>query len=114
MLVIDYLLIIALVVIIVYLYFTSTTKKFENRIQKLENQIKFKSNETILIVDDEIFNHDLFSMILSDVCEFRMAKDGETAIEMCQNEYYPVIFMDLNLGSGINGIDTANKIKENV
>ena len=42
------------------------------------------------------------------------ASNGEIAIELISKKIYPIILMDINLGSGMNGIDTLKIIKQDI
>ena len=70
----------------------------------------------VLIVDD----HPVFRQGIRDVIEtdpdidvVGQAADGEVAIEMAYDLMPDVILMDINLGKGLDGIDTAEVIMNN-
>ena len=62
----------------------------------------------VLIVDDDVF-----------ICRFLtrlgvkndVAENGESALELLKNNFYDCVFLDLNLGAGINGFDVLKVIK---
>lgn len=85
-----------------FLKYTRMKKKLE----KIEKEVP-----TVLIVDDEPDNIDILEKILDDICKFDVVNTGEDAVEVCKTKTYPVILMDINLGAGISGIETANIIK---
>ena len=67
----------------------------------------------ILIVDDE----DTILMVLEEAFSkagycVRLATDAEDAIAILNNEYIPVIFIDLGLGK-ISGLELCEQIRKN-
>jgi len=66
----------------------------------------------ILIVEDNEYNMELTEVYLSPYYETHKAYDGETAIAMVQDHHYDAILMDINLGSGINGLEALQRIRE--
>lgn len=66
----------------------------------------------ILIVEDNpIVAEDLKIHVMK--CRFKnvtIAYSGEDAIEHMESELVDIVFMDINLGRGINGIDCVKKI----
>ncbi len=77
------------------------------------NLIKQKLSE-ILYVEDNEMNYILMKRFLKDRYIVVNASNGEIAIELISKKIYPIILMDINLGSGMNGIDTLKIIKQDV
>lgn len=67
----------------------------------------------ILLVEDDILNKELITIYLRNICTIDHAPDGLKAIELSKHQAYSLILMDINLGPGINGIETAKRIKTN-
>ncbi|TRZ66330.1 response regulator [bacterium] len=65
----------------------------------------------LLIVDDNTSLRTVISMYLKDICYTDYALNGNSAVELAMNNTYDLILMDINLGSGMNGIETTNCIK---
>ena len=65
-----------------------------------------------LIVEDNFVNEAVMAEFLKPLCLTDHAPDGETAIQMARQKKYDVILMDINLGSGPDGIQTARVIRE--
>jgi len=66
----------------------------------------------VLLVEDNLVNKELTEFFLRKVCRVDYAPDGVTAIEMVKTKKYHAILMDINLGYGINGIETTKEIKK--
>lgn len=75
-----------------------------------ENQGKLKKN--ILIVEDEYIIALTMRRNLERIgyCLAGHAKTGEMAIQMAKDYSPDLIIMDINLGGGIDGIETAEQI----
>lgn len=72
---------------------------------------KHKLSE-ILYVEDNEMNYILMKRFLKGHLIVENASTGENALELIAKKVYPVILMDINLGSGINGIETLEIIKK--
>jgi CheY-like chemotaxis protein len=66
---------------------------------------------SILIVEDNHLNSDLILIYLRKQCRCDVARDGESAVKMARNKHYDTILMDINLGSGIDGMETTRQIR---
>ena len=82
---------------------------------------KFNKNLTgnLLIVDDNESNLLLFRLMLDHFnCEYKYnleihtVKDGKDAIDICKDNVYDIIFMDINM-PGIDGCTASRIIKHN-
>jgi two-component system response regulator AtoC len=70
------------------------------------------SQETILVVDDELFVRELlFEFLSRENYEVILADCGEKAVELIKSQPVEVALIDLKM-PGIDGIETLNKIKE--
>lgn len=67
---------------------------------------------TILIVDDTEENLDILVEALSDDYGISVAMDGETALEILEEEMPDIILLDIIM-PGMDGYDVCKKIKEN-
>jgi len=66
----------------------------------------------VLFVEDNLSNQFVFEKFLTGIANVEFAADGETAMKLIENKSYKLIFMDINLGSGIDGIETARLIRK--
>ncbi len=69
-------------------------------------------SKQILLVEDNIINREVTELYIKDYYKIDHAENGELAIEMSKQNNYDVILMDINLGGGINGIETAREIRK--
>ena len=67
--------------------------------------------QTLLIEDEEI-SRTITRMFLKGICTVDFAENGEIGYEMAKQKQYEIIFMDIGLGRGMNGMQTAQKIKQ--
>ncbi len=70
------------------------------------------SKPHLLLVEDNYGNRVLYQKILQEDFDVVMAIDGISAIAMTEVNNYDIILMDINLGPGIDGIETFNRIKK--
>ena len=66
---------------------------------------------TILLVEDNAVNKELTILFLRNTCLVDYAPDATTALEMIKTKKYQAILMDINLGSGMNGIEATREIR---
>ncbi|MBN1632709.1 MAG: PAS domain-containing protein [Ignavibacteria bacterium] len=90
--------------------------EFGLAVEKVENEpseIKEKKLlPDILIVEDNLINKIITTTFLRGVCNIDHAPDGKTALKLIDKNPYDLILMDINLGTGINGIETTKLIRE--
>ena len=68
----------------------------------------------VLIVEDEgIVALDLEQKLKLMDCTVCIARSGESALKIIENDEFDLILMDVYLNEGLNGIETAIKIREN-
>ncbi|MBK7632335.1 MAG: response regulator [Ignavibacteriales bacterium] len=87
------------------------TIEVENKYLKSEpevNEIKKK----ILVVEDDSTTRDIVKLFIKKIYDVAFAVDGEKALKAISDSKYDLIIMDINLGSGINGIQVAEKIRK--
>ena len=66
----------------------------------------------LLLVEDDLVSQDVTRLFLKGICKMDIAKNGNDAVEKVSNNKYDVILMDINLGSGMNGIESLKKIRQ--
>lgn len=93
----------------------NSEKKQEIVVEKKDTREKDlieKKDIKVLCVDDDSFTREYLEYILKDYYQIAFADNGFTAIEMTKSDKYSAILMDINLGKGIDGIETSRKIKK--
>lgn len=65
-----------------------------------------------LLVEDNKTNKVLIKRFLLNRFNVDDVSSGRAALEIIQNKKYSLIMMDINLGLGMNGIQTANEIRK--
>ncbi len=94
------------------------TFQMENRIAQVEssvnnfNDISVDILPEILLVEDNLINKEVVEVFLRGICKVDHAIDGEGAIKMALQKHYDTILMDINLGSGITGVEVVKEIKK--
>lgn len=72
-------------------------------------------NKKVLLVEDHLLNAKINSNLLKSEfgCSIQIVNSGEEALEeLRHNQHYDLIFMDINLGNGIDGVQTSAAIKK--
>ena len=82
----------------------------EKNVQLLSSPNGIKKK--ILVVEDDATSRDVINLFLIKTYDVSFAVDGEKAIQEINNTKFDLIIMDINLGSGINGIQVTEKIKQ--
>lgn len=84
---------------------TSDLNSISTITTKDNNEVK------ILLVEDDFVSQTLTTIALRKVCVLDVAENGNVALEMAEMQKYNLILMDINLGKGLTGLDTARLIK---
>lgn len=66
----------------------------------------------ILLVEDNEDNVEVVRMFLEKQAKIDVAYNGELAIERCKSHLFDLILMDINLGSGKDGLDATREIRK--
>lgn len=66
---------------------------------------------TLLHVEDSTQIRLLVSILLKNEYKIQSIESGEKAIELAQSKNFDLILMDINLGSGLSGLEAAIKIR---
>lgn len=70
------------------------------------------SLSTVLLVEDDVSNAGVIEHMLKGVCNLDRASNGEDALDMCMNQQYAAILMDIDLGVGMSGIEATKRIRK--
>ncbi len=65
----------------------------------------------VLLVEDNMINRNLIELFLKPTFRMDHAFEGKTAVKMAMETKYDAVLMDINLGSGMDGIEATKKIK---
>ena len=65
----------------------------------------------LLIAEDNSISRRLLHSLLKECADIMTVKDGEEAIQACQNQAYSAILLDLHMPK-FNGLETATQIRE--
>ncbi|MFA7360204.1 MAG: response regulator [Candidatus Kapaibacterium sp.] len=87
----------------------NVVKEIKSEEPKRENDNPKKLE--ILYVEDDKPSALLVKAFVKSECNVDVAATGEEAIEKVKIKNYDAIFMDINLGTGMNGVKTAQEIK---
>lgn len=66
----------------------------------------------VLIVENDKVSIDYLRMILKKYYSVDTAGDGQSAIKLASENNYSIIFMDIGLGFGMNGLQTTAEIRK--
>ncbi len=80
----------------------------ENIMKTVNPAIKPKG----LLVEDNYINQQTVEMYLRDFCDLDYARNGLAAIKMSKENKYDFILMDINLSSGMNGVEATREIRK--
>jgi PAS domain S-box-containing protein len=72
----------------------------------------FKEKKRILVVEDDSTSRDVINLFLKNLYDVSFAENGETALKSIEDKQLDLIIMDINLGSGINGIEVTERIRK--
>ncbi len=66
----------------------------------------------VLLVENDKSSVDITRYFLKQVCIVDVAENGEAALALVQQKFYPLILMDINLGDGVSGIEVSREIRK--
>jgi PAS domain S-box-containing protein len=73
--------------------------------------VKEREVPLVLLVEDNMINKNLIELFLKPTFRMDYAKEGTTAVKMATDTRYDAVLMDINLGTGMDGIEATKKIK---
>jgi PAS domain S-box-containing protein len=76
------------------------------------NPSPIMSKQTVLLIDDDEISHMLVSNMLRDVVKIESATTGFEAMEKIKHRVYPAILLDINLRTGLSGLDVVSMIRQ--
>jgi signal transduction histidine kinase/CheY-like chemotaxis protein len=66
----------------------------------------------ILFVEDNPSNQFVFQKFLTNIANVEFASNGDEAFELVYDKVYDIVFMDINLGLGMDGIEVTKEIRK--
>lgn len=66
----------------------------------------------ILLVDDDEVTRIMVKQMLGDLCDLDIAENGKQALMLLDETKYQIIFLDINLGETLNGLDIIKSIRD--
>jgi PAS domain S-box-containing protein len=81
-------------------------------IQEKDSRQKQNLLPQILMVDDDSTSRDIIRMFLKNIYKIDFAQSGEEALQMIEKKSYKIVLMDINLGKGLSGIETTQRIRK--
>ncbi len=77
------------------------------------NNIERNQNlPSVLLVENDKASRDIIRYFLRKICNVEFAENGQEALKKVSSANYSAILMDINLGLGISGVETAQNIRE--
>jgi CheY-like chemotaxis protein len=69
-----------------------------------------KKLPNVLIVEDNLVNIQLLMIYIRRYCNIFSSRNAKSAIQLCRQQKFDAILMDINLGPGMNGIEAMQEI----
>jgi CheY-like chemotaxis protein len=66
----------------------------------------------VLIVEDNLVNTQLLMIYIRRFCNIFSTRNAKSAIQLCKQQKFDGILMDIHLGSGMNGIEAMHEIRK--
>ncbi|MFA6598219.1 MAG: PAS domain S-box protein [Ignavibacteriaceae bacterium] len=66
----------------------------------------------VLYVEDDFINQNVVKLYLNKLYRVETAKDGQSALQLVSVKQYDLILMDMNLGSGMDGVAITKEIRK--
>lgn len=92
--------------------FSNSTVVFNPTFTSLYKNNVDLSDKKILIVEDDDINCKFLEKCFSNLCDYKIVNNGKDAIESAVKENFDLILMDINLGNGIDGLETVKAIRK--
>jgi CheY-like chemotaxis protein len=81
---------------------TSTVPSFHNHKYAFE----------VLLIEDDEPTANIIKIYLNEICHTEWTTKGEEAINMARKKEYSIVMVDINLGIGLDGLETIKEIKK--
>jgi PAS domain S-box-containing protein len=84
----------------------------DNNIPENETPTETNKSAFVLCVDDDSFTREYLEYILKGKYNLAFADNGINALETAKIKKYNLILMDINLGKGMDGVETTRKLRK--
>ena len=78
----------------------------------LKSQDSMEKIPVALYVEDDSISFNVITHMLKDICLLEQANNSEQALKMTAAKHYDFILMDINLGNGLDGVQTTALIRK--
>lgn len=92
--------------------FITSLKQDSSRLESHAIQPLYKYSDKVLLIEDDEPTANITRFYLSSTCRTDWARNGIEALRMAESEQYSVILTDINLGTGMSGIDAVRQIRK--
>lgn len=65
----------------------------------------------VLLVEDNRINQEITTHFIEDYCNVDAASNAKIALDLAQKKLYSLVLMDINLGTGKNGVQIAGELR---
>jgi len=90
----------------------SELQNIKAAVNVMDEKTRANTLKEILFVEDNSIQAKLISKFLQDVVIVEFAEDSYSTIRKVKNKKYSAIFINIELGLGMNGIELMNELKE--
>ena len=91
---------------------TVTSGEFDYFESTTDSRELHKNVREVLLVEDNFINAEVIANFLAGEYSLDHAYTGASAIEMAEMKNYDIILMDINLGEGLDGVETCAEIRK--
>ncbi|MDP2301663.1 MAG: PAS domain S-box protein [Ignavibacteria bacterium] len=78
----------------------------------VEKKMDLTSLHSVLYVEDDLINQNIVKFYLRNFCRVETAKDGKSALQLVAEKKYDLLLMDINLGTGMDGMAVTKEIRK--
>ncbi|KAF0141909.1 MAG: PAS/PAC sensor hybrid histidine kinase [Stygiobacter sp.] len=76
-----------------------------------ETPLTFKDKPLLLLVEDNPLNMEVINIYLKNEYNITASQDGISALVVASQKNFDAVLMDINLGNGIDGIETMKRLR---
>lgn len=80
-------------------------------LDKIEDTFELTVLPEVLMVENDFASRKITELFLRNICKITFTESGEEALNLVREKTFKLILMDINLGRGLSGLDTAKLIR---